>query len=355
MIRYMISIGIICFLLVSVISAESVKKKKGGIYSGESQLITVILQGKQNVVINAAKSLSGKMYLGAGGKNCRISYQKNMKTSDEAEAISYAELISVDVDNQVSGVTVWLRAPAEAPWTGSNNSASLDVRIDVPVGSQIQINTAYFDIDAVGPFEEFVVTESLSKVTVNKVKGLTDINVSNRPLVLKNITGTLKAKNKYENIKLENIKTGEQSAIIRNENGEISIESFTGSIDVGTSYGILSGRGMSLFGNRNRVKNLSGPISLDLDSLSAGRLRVNNQYGKIVLGITGRVDAAFICKFGSDSFVKAEGFSFEPTLVYDERLEFDVGDAAAEVRLTVKGDGNILINGPDSGQLAGEN
>jgi hypothetical protein len=355
MIRYMISICVICFMLGSVISAESVKKKKGGIFSGESQLITVVFQEKKKVIINSAKSLSGNLYLGAGGKNCRISYQKNMKTSEEAVASDYADLISVDVDNQKTALTIWLRAPADAPWAGGSNSASLDVRIDVPVGCQIEINTAYFDIDAVGPFEEFVITESVSKVTVNKVNGLTDINVSNRPLVLKNISGNLKAKNKYENIKLENIKTGEQSAIIRNENGEISIDSFTGSIDVGTSYGLLSGKGMSLVGNRNRVTNISGPIILDLDSLSAGRLRVNNQYGKIVLNITGKVDASFICKFGSDSFVRAEGFLFEPTLVYGERLEFDVGNATAEARLSIKGDGNILINGPDREHLAGGN
>ncbi|MEE9442722.1 MAG: hypothetical protein V3V99_08650 [candidate division Zixibacteria bacterium] len=355
MIRSIISVGFICFMLGSIISAENLKRQKGGIFSGESQLITVIFPGEKKVIINSANSLSGNLYLGAGGKNFRISYQKKMKTPNEAEAAAYADLISVEIDNQKTAITIWLRAPADAPWSGSNNSASLDVRIDVPVGCQIEINTAYFDIEAVGPFEEFVVSESLSKVTVNKVNGLTDINVSNRPLVLKNISGDLKAKNKYEKIKLENIKTGQQTAFIRNENGEISIDSFIGSIDVGTSYGLISGKRISLVGNRNRVKNVSAPIALELDSLTSGRIRVNNRYSKIVLGIAGRVDASFICKFGSDSFVKAEGFLFEPTLVYDERLEFDVGEAAAEARLSIKGDGNIIINGPDSEHHAGGN
>ncbi|MFH1699504.1 MAG: hypothetical protein ABIE07_02860 [Candidatus Zixiibacteriota bacterium] len=355
MIRATIAICALCITLALSISAENINEQKDGIFTGESNLITVIFAGVEKVIINSANSISGNLYLGAGGKHCRISYQKKMKTASKAEAATYADLISVDVDNQPTAATVWLRAPADAPWSGSNNSASLDVRIDVPIGCQIEINTAYFDIDAAGPFDEFVVSESLSKVTVSKVTRLTDINISNRPLVLKNISGDLKAKNKYEKIKLENIKTGDRTAIIRNENGEISIDSFAGSMDIGTSYGLIIGKKISLVGDRNRVKNVSAPINIELDSLTSGRIRLNNQYSQIVLHITGQVDASFICKFGPDSFVKAEGFLFEPTLVYDERLEFDVGNAAAEARLSIKGDGNIIINGPDSDHLAGGN
>lgn len=338
---------LIGLLTAALMLGDDVLRKDNDVYISESNAVSIKVQEGDNIIVNAAGSLSGQLKIVAGGELCTVEYRKKIKAPTESEANSFAEMMTVECNRQKNDVVVSLRAPASAPWTGTNNSASLDITITVPDTSAITIATAYFDIEAVGPFRECNVTESLSQVSLDNVVGSVDVRVSNRALVLKNIVGKVAATNKYGRIRLHNIKTGDETATVVNDNGDVHIDGFIGRLEVSTSYGEIVAEKLSLTGSRNRIKNISAPISLAFDSLTSGRLRVNNHYGPIHMEVLGRVDASFICKIGEESAINAEGFDMEPTLVYDDRLEFDVGDASAEVRLTARGDGNISILGPE--------
>lgn len=337
---------LLCLIFMAFSSADDILHKQGEIYVSNSDAVSIAVKKSERIVVNAAGTLSGQLKIVTGGDLCTAEYVKRLKTTSASEAENYASMITVECNREDDEVVVSLRAPASAPWSGTDNSAHLDVTLTVPDSSAIEIATAYFDIEAVGPFREFTVDESLSQVSIENVVGEADIKVSNRPLTVKNVVGKLSATNKYGRIRLHNIRTGEETATIVNDNGEIQIDSFVGGLEVSTSYGNIIAEGVTLTGTRNRVKNVSAPITLILDSLTEGRLRVNNHYGPINMKIDGPVDAGFICKIGEESTINAEGFEMEPTLVYDDRLEFDVGTAKAEVRLTARGDGNIIINGP---------
>jgi hypothetical protein len=63
------------------------------------------------------------------------------------------------------------------------------------------------------------------------------------------------------------------------------------------------------------------------------------------LTVSGRTDAAFICRKADNSRIEIRKLETKPTLVLDDRLEFDTGEGTAEVRLRTKGDGNIVIKG----------
>jgi hypothetical protein len=338
--------GLIAIALCGQAAAQSLIKGESGLFMTKAVQSTVTMAEGQRLVINAASTLSGQISLTTGGAACEYTYKKLLKTPTKVEAAEYAQLITVDIEQQRDEVIFNLRAPARAPWSGTNNSGRLEIQIKIPDSSAVRINTAYFDVDAEGPFSEFTVAETLSKVDVRTVHGPVDVRVSNRPLTIKDVRGSVFASNQYGLIRLENIDTGDDVATIRNEHGEISIDMFRGSCDLRDSYDRIVGQRLFLTGSRNRIKNVSGLITLELDSLSTGKLRVNNSYSPISMNIKNRVDAEFICKVDEGSRVIAEHMDMTPTLVYDTRLEFESGDGAAEVRLTSTGSGDITIVGP---------
>lgn len=345
--------AVLCVMLSGIVAAQTVTKTRNGAFMSAEEEGRVSMAAGQLLRINAASTLGGKIVLQAGGSECRYRYQKVLKASTKTEAVEFAALITIEVEKLKEGVVMSLRAPASAPWTGTAGSGRLEIHIAIPDSCLLEINTAYFDIEAVGPFAGFTVSESLSQVSVDNVRGPVDVKVSNRPIIIKNVTGPLLATNKYSRIRLENIDTGDGMGTIRNEHGEVTIDVYRGGIDVRTSYDRIIGQHLAVTGTKNRFRNVSAVINLALDSLTAGALRVNNMYDQILLEIGNRVDAAFICKTEGESTITAEHMDMEPTLVYENRLEFTTGTAAAEVRLTAKGSGDIIITGPDRDDIAG--
>jgi hypothetical protein len=341
--------------MFNIAFAESLTKTAEGIYVSEESREQIAMSPGQRLVINSASSLGGELILRTGAQQCDYVYKKRLKTPTRGEAAKYAEVISIEAEKQKNTTILSLRAPVPAPWSGTNNSGHLKIHINIPENCAVEINTAYFDIMATGPFIEFVVAESLSKVQVDKVIGLVDIKVSNRPLIISNISGKLTATNKYDRLRLENIATGDELGTVRNEHGEIVIEGYQGGLDARTSYDRIVGQNLYLTGSKNRVKNISALINLSLDSLTAGKLRVNNQYESITLEIKNRVEAEFICKTSEEGVVTADHMEIIPTLVDENRLEFKSGAGTAEVRLTARGGGNIKIDGPNRTDIAGGN
>ena len=334
-------------------AAQSLTKKAEGVFISDAMQGKIAMKSNQRLVIDAASTLSGELILTAGGNDCHFSYQKLLKTPTKVEAAQYAEAIKVEIDQQKDVIILSLRAPASPPWSGTNNSGRLMIEVTIPANCPVEVNSAYFDITAVGPFSEFIVPESLSKVQVEKVRGNVEIKVSNRPLVIKDVTGAVTATNKYDKLRLENIDTGDKLATIRNEHGEISIDGLRGELDARTSYDNIVAQNLFLYGSKNSVKNISALISLSFDSLTTGKIRVNNQYEHIIVEIKNRVDAQFICKVGEDATVSADHMDIVPVMVDENRLEFISGEGTAEIRLYANGSGNITINRPKQPNVAG--
>jgi len=346
--------GLVLVLLgCAGLSAQTLTKSTEGVFVTDGTEGKIAMSKGRRLIIGAAGTLGGDITLKTGAKECRYVYKKLLKTPSKVEAADYAALISVVVDLQKEDVVMSLQTPDKVPWAGTNNSGRLAIEITLPESCAVQINAVYFNVEAVGPFREFIVSESLSKVDVQKVRGDVDVRVSNRPLSIKDVRGTLFATNKYGRIRLENIDTGEGLGTIRNEHGEVSIDAYRGGLDLRTSYDNIVGQHLFLSGSKNRVKNVSGLVTLEFDSLTTGKLRMSNTYSPISLNIANAVSAKFICKIGDGSRVTAENMEMTPDLVYESRLEFIAGGGEAEVRLTTDGSGDITIIGPNKGAVAG--
>ncbi|MCP4567585.1 MAG: hypothetical protein GY841_08405 [FCB group bacterium] len=351
MIRWACIGAMILTLSGQALMAEKLTGREAGVFVGVDYEEDFDFPAGETLTINSAATLTGSIVVTAGAERPRIVYRKALKTGSKTEAEEFAEAIKVEIGRDTEGPLISLRAPSNAPWSGTNKSGRLELEVFLPDDCSLIFNTSYFDIDAVGPFSELTVTESLSRIQVDNVRQATSIKVSNRPLEAVNLSGKLAISNKYGRIKLEKINTGGETGTVRNEHGEIIIDSYQGSLDVRTSYDRLSARNLYLIGSKNRIKNVSAPILLEFDSLNTGIFRINNQYEQITLDIAGEVAARFICKNGEAGRVVVENMTIEPTLVYDNRLEFtagsDIGDNAAEVRVSAKEAGDIIISGPE--------
>ena len=350
--KYRTGIGFcLLFVAAGALPAETIVRGPDGVFIGERIEQSVAMKVGQKLTVKASASLSGNLKVTVGGGVCRVVYQKRLKAESRSVAAEYAGEITVEAAANPEGVAVSLTAPNRAAWSGTNDAGRVEVEITIPEGSDIVLATAYFDINAIGPFREVMITESLSKVDVENVTAGTEIKVANRPLTVKHARGRLVVTNQYAGIKLVDIYTGDETGLVSNDNGEVVMESYRGGIDVRTSNDRIFGQCLFLTGSKNRVKNTSGPIALAFDSLTAGKFRIANQFGAVTITISGRTNAAFICRPAEASRVIAGQMSMEPTLVYDNRLEFTTGGGEAEVRITTKEEGNIIITG--SGKAVG--
>jgi hypothetical protein len=343
MVRIWVVIGI--FFGWQLLNAENFERDMDDSFISDPAEIFQEIATGQTLRINSATSLSGQMIVTSGGNRCDLKYRKRFKSANRQEALDFGQLITVEMEKTLDGVSLSFRAPTNAPWSNTGGSGRLEVEIVLPDSCSLEINTAYFDIDAYGPFANLTVSESLSRVFAQDVYNSTDIKVTSRPLILKNIHGNLFISNEYGEIKIENVDTGEQQGTIRNDHAEINITNFRGSIDLGNSYERITARNIFLTGTRNRIKNFSGPITLEFDSLTAGRLRINNNYGRTMAKFLGPVDARFICKNGYHSKIIADSLIMKPTIIEEGRLEFSSGSGEAEVRIYTRGEGDILIEG----------
>lgn len=350
----------LCLLcLASVILAapsfgEKLTAVADGAFSSKAYSLTLPLSGQKVVRLNAAGALSGTLTIRSGGNEGRIEYQKRLKARDLSDAEDFADVISVNSDRTEEGFTVNMEAPVSAPWSGTNYSGQIEMTVTLPENATVRIIAAYFDIDVKGPLAGLTIEECSGKVRASTIRGTVDIKAANRPLMVEDITGGLYLSNRNSEIRMHNIDTGEDGATVDNDAGEIAIDGLRGSVDLRTTGRSIIARKLLITGRKNQIKNNAGEISLEFDSLTTGGLRVNNQYGRIELTVLGRTNAAFICKIGEKGTVTAERMTMTPTLVEDNRLEFTAGGGTAEVRLTVRGDGDIRILGSESDAEMGQ-
>jgi len=349
--------GLVMLLLLCAtsISAETIVKIEEGLFAGEKSFQNLPMSSGQRLTIDAAASLSGNIHLVAGGHDCRIFYRRKLKATSEEEAARFAVVIHVELKKTDDGLYLLLGAPDKAPWSGNDRAGRLEMEIIVPDSSKIQFNTSCFEIDATGPFAEFSVAKSLGRVRVEKVYGSTDITVSNNLLSVRDIRGRLYLSNKFGTIKMENIDAGEGGGIVRNENGEISLDTYRGELDLCTTLDKLTARRLFLSGIGNRISNLSSPIVLAFDSVTVGAIRVINEYGPISIAINGRVDALLVGKPAKGSQFHLDGVAAEPVSINENTMKFAVGDQTAEMRVMSLGSGDITIVGPDKTGRVGEN
>ena len=267
-----------------------------------------------------------------------------------SRAIDYIDLIALDLNYTPQGAVLQLRAPNPPPWNDKLETALVDAEVIVPESLIVEIDAAYFNVHAEGPFKGMLIPSSLGRLEVSDVHGRLDIATANRRVWVSNVSGDISVGTTNSTLTAEDVSCLGLPAKFRNEGGEIRISNIAGGINVRNSFGRIEIEGFLPSGKSNFVRGQSGPIVIGIDELSDARIVVNNRYEDIELALPKDFSAAMSLAVDEDGRIEATGFPFSTDLVERNRLNLVAGKGDATVSASIRGKGNIWVRGVDKGE-----
>lgn len=319
---------------------------------GENRFIsrkTVIaepVRGDTSFIIQSALSLTGRLYIVADdADSVSFEYRKVLKSSRESKAHDYAAVIHILIEDSPQGKKLILQAPNPAPWSGSENSATIEGELHLPEGSHVFFSADYFDIVVEGPLASLENETSLGRIEANRITQKANLNTSSRDIIVSNITGEIALKTSSAEIRITDMQAVDKPAFIRNQNGDISLNRCEGSLDVRTQYGKIKGSELTFVDARVRIDGSYSPIRLKIAALEKADVTISNINEDIDLLLPDAVSANFRLEVGVDSEIDVEDLLFKPTLVNERRLEFTTGSGESAISAEIQGIGNILVAG----------
>lgn len=343
--KYLITAGLM-FILTHVVGAEEVRKTgRNRFGTQKTELISPVASDKI-ILISSAVNLSGKLSIKAGETNKAIFvFKKTLKTPNESEAIEYARMINVVLEETSKGLSLVLQAPNPAPWSGTDNSGIIEGELEIPKDCRIEINAQYFDFKITGPFKAVENKSSFGRAEVENITELLYLATSNQDIIANNISGEINLTTSHADIRVNNIVTTGQLAYLRNENGDITGENLSGVFDVKNSFGRIRLSELSFVSNRSRISGSYSPINLKIKGINKGGLTVRNTNEDIKVFVPESLAAEFSLRVDSNGEIDVEGLEIKPSLVESSRLDFKSGAGGPRIRMSIRGEGNISIRG----------
>ena len=332
--------------LVHIVGAEEVKEiDKNRFETGKIELTSPMASDKI-VSISSAVNLSGKLIIRTTETNQAIFiFNKTLKTSSKSEAIDYAEVINIVLEETSKGINLLLQAPNPAPWSGTDNSGIVEGELQIPKASRIEIDAQYFDLNIIGPFKAVESKSSFGRAEVENISEFLYLATSNQDIIASNITGEINLTTSHADIKVKNLVTTGQLAYIKNENGSITGETLSGVFDVKNSFGRIRLSELTLVSDRSRISGSYSPINLRIKGINKAGLTVHNTNEDIKVFVPESLTAEFSLRVDNNGEIDVEGLEIKPTLVENSRLDFESGAGGPRIRMSIRDDGNISIRG----------
>ena len=330
----------------TIVAAQEIDSLESGLFETEDIFLNSEVGSVRDVVIQSANNLSGSLTIRAGEEDAvLITYTKRAKAVDRSMATDFIDLIDVTLDVLPTRISVKLRAPNPAPWSGTDYSGSVQAELILPPGSRIDIESPLYDVTAQGPFEEVIIPESLGRLEITEVTGRVMVASVNRRVLLENITGEISASTSNSSLRAVNIDTRDHQAKFRNTGGDIRIENFVGGINAKNSYGRITILDFEPRGQSNFIRGSSGPITLEISRMTEGQLVVANRHEDIDISVPDSISAYLTLAVDQDGLIEATHFPFVSDLVQRDRLSLIAGEGDVDISGTVRGKGNIYIRG----------
>ena len=344
--RLLIALVMILLTIPSIAGAQDIFQREKGLYSTRDLTAKSGVAGRKRVLIRSTSNLEGHLQVFAGeGNEVSAVYTKQARTDSRSRAFDYIDLMSVNVDLLPDYIRVDLRAPNPAPWDRQTESGLIELRLTVPAGMAIEVDAIYFDIEAEGPFSQFLVPSSLGRLNVMDVTQQLELSTANRRIEIQDISGAIRVKTSNSTITASNIRSGSSAAQFRNDGGEIRIENVTGEINVKNGFGRIEISEFTVTGTGNFIRNTSAPILIDVREMNEGQLVIDNRYDDIELNFPASISAYFSLSVEEDGIIEASNFVFQTDLVKPNRLTFHSGEGDVSIKGSVRGKGNIYVRG----------
>jgi len=336
------------FLLTAAapLMGQEVFELETGLFATENIVIARSVAPKAKITIASAIHLSGTVKITSHSvDSLRVEYRKVAKASGRSQAIDFIDLISVVAEGRVESPVVRMRAPNPAPWSGTNYSGSVEASLVVPVGTEVEIQAPVFDVTVVGPLRALDIPESLGRLEISGITERLNVATANRRVILSDISGRISAATTNSTLMAERITCMDDQARFRNDGGDINIDGLVGSLNARNSYGRVTVDKFEPRGSSSYIRGTSGPISVEIISMSEGQLVITNRQEDIEISVPDTLSAFYTLSVDEDGIIEATNFSFTPDLVERDRLNLVSGDGRVDVRGSVKGKGNIFIRG----------
>jgi len=327
--------------------AQEVFEESKNLFSTRRQELSVPLLQGSALVIRSASGLMGEIEIVADSvEEARLRYYKKASTDSRSKAVDYIDLISVELEQTPSAVRLEMRAPNPPPW-GDQESGRIEGYLMVPIDCAIKVDAAYFDVEATGPFLEFVNTSSFGRLTVSEVTERLEVGTKNRRVTIANVSGEVSASTSNSTLIARNVYCPESRASLVNDAGDILVDNIRGGLNIRTSFGRVDIEGLEPQGRGNYIRCNSGPIILELLSMIEGQLVVNNRYSDIELTVPPDLSAVMALAVDEEGRIEASNFVFKSELVGQNRLTLRSGEGNGLISGSVIGKGNIYVRGTD--------
>lgn len=337
---------ILLFLLAASPWGKEVVSLGDDLFETKVAKITSPIISGEKVIINSAMGLSGKLnIISEEGEQASFDYKKILKTSDPSEAMDYADLIEIALEETPEGLKLVLQAPNPAPWGGSTNAGRVEGDLYLPSDCHIEIDAVYFDLKIDGPFKSIKNKASLGRLDVRKITQEVNLTTTGREIIAKDISGDIALTTGNGEIRIENLVSRIRPADIINENANINVSNVTGSINIRNSYGKIRLDNFHLAGADSRIAGSYGPIRLEISDITNTALAISNRNEDIQITLPDTTSAKFLLKVSLRGSINVEGLMAKPTAVKSDQLEFITGAGESEIAVSIEGNGNISIKG----------
>lgn len=343
MFRTMLVAGLLS-IGATIAHSQQVTEIEPGLYSTGELKATAKMSAVKKLLIRSAVSLSGTLMIGtAEGATVSLGYRIQARTDSKKKGFDYIDLVSVNMASVADEVRIEMRAPNPAPWEESSDAGMVQATLMLPSGCALEIEATSFDVTANGPFKEIVIPSSLGRLEISDVTGRLDVSTANQRVSLDNISGDISASTTNAKLTARSLRCGGKAAKLRNESGDIKVDDAKGELNIRNSYGRTEIGKFTPTGGGSFIRSSSGPVLIDIASMTDGRVVVTNEYEDIELRVPPNLSAALALTVDDDGTIDASQIQFAADLVEHNHLNLRMGQGLGSISASVRGKGNILV------------
>ena len=327
--------------------AQNIIEESKNLYSTEELLASIsVTSERNNLSIQSVPQLQGGVRITTDDReSIEITYRKKSRTNSRSRAIDYIDLIRVSVNSGPQGASILMHAPNPVRWDPDHEAGIVELDIVVPTDCHVEIDAAYFDVDATGPLSAMIIPSSLGKIQVSGVHGVVLINTANRKVILEDISGEIDVSTSNADLEAFEVNCRNRQATFSNEAGDIIIEGVSGSLNVKNSFGRIDIERFAPIDGKNYIRGQAGPILIQIDSMTGGEIVLRNQNEDIEIVVPKSISSEFSLAVGDDGKIEAIGLEMVADIVQHDRLILHSGSIASRISGSIRGEGNIYLTG----------
>lgn len=229
--------------------------------------------------------------------------------------------------------------------------ARLRVRIALPTGSALELESKFLQVQTDGPLSLLRISECVAPVTASGIRGRALIRSSGATVKIADHIGALDLRCERAQIRLTDIEIDPEitspgvSARIETTDERVIFTRYSGPLLLQTSQSHIRGRSVEVRGLGNRIENIGGKIDVRFTDIEPGtKLDIVNSYEDISLHFPAELDATVTLENDPGGTVTVDGIPHQVKRARDYFLELLCGAGAGKINATTNGGGEILVS-----------